>query len=59
VTPSKGRGSETLMRGPGGRVRGLGRERRSSPVKTPGGSLRRCGERGFRCRRDLCFKCSS
>jgi len=71
ATSPKGRDSgsmsqamQTPMRGPGGRVRGLGlgRERRSSPgsvVKTPGGSLRRCGERGFRCRRDFCFKCSS
>ncbi|KAK1767177.1 hypothetical protein QBC33DRAFT_539455 [Phialemonium atrogriseum] len=26
-------------------------------VRTPGGSLRRCGEGGFRCERDFCFSC--
>lgn len=26
-------------------------------VKTPGGSLRRCGEDGFKCDRDFCFTC--
>ncbi|KAK1994841.1 centromere protein Scm3 [Colletotrichum falcatum] len=28
-----------------------------TPVRTPGGSLRRCGEEGFRCDRDFCFTC--
>jgi hypothetical protein len=28
-------------------------------VKTPGGSLRRCGEDGFRCGRSFCFRCGS
>lgn len=26
-------------------------------VKTPGGTLRRCGEDGFQCRRSFCFRC--
>lgn len=26
-------------------------------VETPGGSLKRCGEKGFRCGKDFCFKC--
>ncbi|OTA92500.1 hypothetical protein M434DRAFT_396381 [Hypoxylon sp. CO27-5] len=29
----------------------------SSPVRTPGGSARRCGEDGFVCERDFCFTC--
>ncbi|KAI1656880.1 hypothetical protein F4813DRAFT_362161 [Daldinia decipiens] len=29
----------------------------SSPVRTPGGSARRCGEDGFVCDRDFCFTC--
>ncbi|KAI2628112.1 hypothetical protein GGS26DRAFT_561141 [Hypomontagnella submonticulosa] len=29
----------------------------SSPVRTPGGSVRRCGEGGFVCDRDFCFTC--
>ncbi|OLN81742.1 Uncharacterized protein PB1A10.02 [Colletotrichum chlorophyti] len=29
----------------------------ASPVRTPGGHLRRCGEDGFRCDRDFCFVC--
>jgi hypothetical protein len=28
-------------------------------VKTPGGTLRRCGEDGFSCRRSFCFRCSN
>jgi len=28
-------------------------------VKTPGGTLRRCGEDGFTCGRSFCFKCGS
>ncbi|OAA68177.1 Centromere protein Scm3 [Niveomyces insectorum RCEF 264] len=28
-----------------------------SPVRTPGGSMRRCGQDGFKCDRDFCFKC--
>jgi hypothetical protein len=46
--------------GPAGQVRRLA----SSPtavdpdlVRTPGGSMRRCGEGGFRCERDFCFTC--
>jgi hypothetical protein len=26
-------------------------------VETPGGTMRRCGENGFRCDRDFCFGC--
>jgi len=26
-------------------------------VQTPGGTVRRCGEDGFRCERDFCFGC--
>ncbi|KAL2134951.1 hypothetical protein VTI74DRAFT_10272 [Chaetomium olivicolor] len=26
-------------------------------VQTPGGTMRRCGEGGFRCERDFCFSC--
>ncbi|KAL3422199.1 start control protein Cdc10 [Phlyctema vagabunda] len=33
--------------------------RESSVVKTPGGTLRRCGLDGFRCKRSFCFKCAS
>ncbi|KAI0882098.1 uncharacterized protein GGS22DRAFT_47752 [Annulohypoxylon maeteangense] len=29
----------------------------SSPVRTPGGTARRCGEGGFTCDRDFCFTC--
>lgn len=29
----------------------------SELVQTPGGTLRRCGEGGFRCERDFCFTC--
>ncbi|KAI1205436.1 uncharacterized protein F4807DRAFT_285107 [Annulohypoxylon truncatum] len=29
----------------------------SSPVRTPGGTARRCGEDGFVCERDFCFTC--
>ncbi|KAI1413985.1 hypothetical protein F5Y13DRAFT_197884 [Hypoxylon sp. FL1857] len=29
----------------------------SSPVRTPGGSARRCGEDGYVCERDFCFTC--
>ncbi|OTA64077.1 hypothetical protein K449DRAFT_381019 [Hypoxylon sp. EC38] len=29
----------------------------SSPVRTPGGSARKCGEDGFVCERDFCFTC--
>ncbi|KAK0733571.1 hypothetical protein B0T26DRAFT_669972 [Lasiosphaeria miniovina] len=29
----------------------------SELVQTPGGSMRRCGEGGFRCDRDFCFAC--
>lgn len=40
------------------RVRG---NRSASPaeslVRTPGGTMRRCGEDGFRCDRDFCFVC--
>ncbi|KAF4625269.1 hypothetical protein G7Y89_g12903 [Cudoniella acicularis] len=28
-------------------------------VKTPGGTLRKCGEGGFACRKSFCFRCSS
>jgi hypothetical protein len=28
-----------------------------SMIQTPGGTLRRCGEDGFRCDRDFCFSC--
>lgn len=55
-TPLSGRAS---LRGGGGRSRGgIG----SSPIgtdlhRTPGGTMRRCGENGFRCERDFCFAC--
>ncbi|KAJ4414727.1 hypothetical protein N0V85_003024 [Neurospora sp. IMI 360204] len=29
----------------------------SEVIQTPGGTLRRCGEAGFRCDRDFCFGC--
>jgi hypothetical protein len=29
----------------------------SEMVQTPGGTMRRCGEGGFRCERDFCFVC--
>ncbi|XDG08496.1 hypothetical protein ABKA04_008111 [Annulohypoxylon sp. FPYF3050] len=29
----------------------------NSPVRTPGGTARRCGEDGFTCDRDFCFTC--
>ncbi|KAI2622563.1 hypothetical protein GGR54DRAFT_599040 [Hypoxylon sp. NC1633] len=29
----------------------------SSPIRTPGGTARRCGEDGFVCERDFCFTC--
>lgn len=29
----------------------------SALVRTPGGTMRRCGEDGFRCDRDFCFTC--
>ncbi|KAI0384202.1 hypothetical protein F5Y04DRAFT_249246 [Hypomontagnella monticulosa] len=29
----------------------------SSPTRTPGGSVRKCGEDGFVCDRDFCFTC--
>lgn len=29
----------------------------NSPVRTPGGTARRCGEDGFMCDRDFCFTC--
>ncbi|CAJ2500268.1 Uu.00g031210.m01.CDS01 [Anthostomella pinea] len=28
-----------------------------SPVRTPGGTMRRCGEDGFKCDRDFCLTC--
>jgi hypothetical protein len=28
-----------------------------SLIETPSGSMRKCGESGFRCERDFCFKC--
>jgi len=28
-------------------------------VKTPGGTLRRCGEDAFRCGRSFCFRCGA
>lgn len=29
----------------------------SELVQTPGGTMRRCGEGGFRCEREFCFSC--
>ena len=34
-------------------------EEGSEGTVTPGGSLRRCGQEGFICRRIFCFKCRS
>ncbi|KAK3354853.1 hypothetical protein B0H65DRAFT_515007 [Neurospora tetraspora] len=48
VTPPTGGGSET-----GGDFDFVG----SEVIQTPGGTLRRCGEAGFRCDRDFCFGC--
>ncbi|EFW99360.1 hypothetical protein CMQ_5781 [Grosmannia clavigera kw1407] len=28
-----------------------------SPIQTPGGTIRRCGQDGFKCGRDFCFQC--
>ncbi|KAI1451974.1 hypothetical protein F4805DRAFT_449290 [Annulohypoxylon moriforme] len=51
--------------GNGGENRGRSRNRDetdsvelgSSPIRTPGGTARRCGEDGFTCDRDFCFTC--
>ncbi|KAI1406269.1 hypothetical protein F4819DRAFT_506705 [Hypoxylon fuscum] len=51
-TPS--RRAEKRDRGP---VRFAPRDGGSSPVRTPGGEARRCGEDGFVCERDFCFTC--
>lgn len=40
---------------------GLGVERPSEPdgsvMRTPGGTIRKCGERGLKCGKDFCFTC--
>lgn len=40
---------------------GLGAERSSGPdesvMRTPGGTIRKCGERGLKCGKDFCFTC--
>ncbi|KAI1137178.1 hypothetical protein F5Y05DRAFT_388390 [Hypoxylon sp. FL0543] len=48
ATPSKRRGM-----GAGAHPESMS----SSPIRTPGGSTRRCGEDGFVCERDFCFTC--
>ncbi|KAI2471383.1 hypothetical protein F4781DRAFT_429501 [Annulohypoxylon bovei var. microspora] len=60
---------ESLAATPSRRGRNRGRDRDrdgddagsvelgSSPVRTPGGTARRCGEDGFVCERDFCFTC--
>jgi hypothetical protein len=35
----------------------LGRALEAELVQTPGGTMRRCGEGGFRCEREFCFSC--
>ncbi|KAK4155536.1 hypothetical protein C8A00DRAFT_41898 [Chaetomidium leptoderma] len=36
---------------------GMGLEESGELVQTPGGTMRRCGEGGFRCEREFCFGC--
>lgn len=67
-TPSGRKGRSETGTGTG-RGRGRGRRRSTAgttpssrrigdePVQTPGGTMRRCGEDGFRCERDFCFAC--
>jgi hypothetical protein len=61
-TPSGRRRRKSVLAVSGGRADGapetpssirLG----SEMVETPGGTMRRCGEDGFRCGRDFCFSC--
>jgi hypothetical protein len=44
-----------LRRVPRTKVKQEGEE---SVVRTPGGTLRRCGQNGFACRRPFCFTCT-
>ncbi|KAL2258085.1 hypothetical protein VTK26DRAFT_8739 [Humicola hyalothermophila] len=43
--------------GDAGHGHGRGHAAASETVQTPGGTIRRCGEGGFRCGRDFCFVC--
>ncbi|KAK4044476.1 hypothetical protein C8A01DRAFT_12137 [Parachaetomium inaequale] len=65
---AKGRGRKSSALGGGGKKRGeggppwtpssrLGRGLEAELVQTPGGTMRRCGEGGFRCEREFCFSC--
>lgn len=51
-TPQKGNGEQRLAAATPSAVK-VG----SEMVQTPGGTMRRCGEGGFRCERDFCFVC--
>ncbi|KAK4132562.1 hypothetical protein BT67DRAFT_443763 [Trichocladium antarcticum] len=53
------RGSSTMASagGKGFRTPTSARRAGSEMVQTPGGTMRRCGEAGFRCERDFCFVC--
>ncbi|PQE22067.1 hypothetical protein CJF31_00010696 [Rutstroemia sp. NJR-2017a BVV2] len=43
---SKNEGSKNLLQSP-------------TMIKTPGGTMRKCGQDGFRCQRSFCFRCGS
>jgi hypothetical protein len=64
-SPSSDRGNfgewkKNLVETPSRNVRRASKSSLGSPYfKTPGGTMRKCGESGFRCERSFCFKCSA
>ncbi|KAH6669283.1 hypothetical protein B0J14DRAFT_598328 [Halenospora varia] len=41
------------------KTRNLGKGGPAIVVKTPGGTMRKCGENGFDCKKSFCFRCTS
>ncbi|KAH6650071.1 hypothetical protein F5144DRAFT_33283 [Chaetomium tenue] len=56
TTPTGGRGRRRSM-APWTPSSSAARLLESELVQTPGGTMRRCGEGGFRCEREFCFSC--
>ncbi|KJR83059.1 uncharacterized protein SPSK_04013 [Sporothrix schenckii 1099-18] len=54
LSPLARRQHQTGAVGPGSAASSPG----GSPIRTPGGTLRRCGKDGFRCEREFCFRCT-
>ncbi|KIH94318.1 hypothetical protein SPBR_05645 [Sporothrix brasiliensis 5110] len=54
LSPLARRQHQAGTAGPGSAVSSPG----GSPIRTPGGTLRRCGKDGFRCEREFCFRCT-